>query len=440
MKSIPEIIKELESDNSRLAKEAILKREIDNELLKQFFVLALDPFINFYIRKMPESKSQTYLTTNMLNNKIQNAFSFLIPIYQRNITGNAAINHLKNILSALNLDDQDIIRRIIKKSPDCGVSESTVNKIWPKLIPEYPCMLCSTFEEKLLKKIKYPAYFQVKEDGMRVNAIVRDKTVEFRSRNGKLLDLMGKLDETFIDLAAGEDVVFDGELLVYEKNGKPMNRQKGNGICQKTGKGTVSEAEAEMIGCVLWDVIPYNVFLGKETSKTYQKRYFELKYRMESLNYTPNKIKKIPTFLVNNMEDVQGYLEDFLEKGMEGGILKDFGSIWEDKRSLQQIKFKGELECDLLCTGWNEGSGKYKGMLGALTCQSKDGKIVVDVGSGFKEYHRKEIGKEVIGKIISVKYNCRIKDKKSEFESLFLPVFLEVRDDKSEPDLSKDIR
>ena len=50
---ILDILKELEATSSRLEKEAILKREQNNALLKQVFFLAYDPFTQFYIRKIP---------------------------------------------------------------------------------------------------------------------------------------------------------------------------------------------------------------------------------------------------------------------------------------------------------------------------------------------------------------------------------------------------
>ena len=113
--------------------------------------------------------------------------------------------------------------------------------------------------------------------------------------------------------------------------------------------------------------------------------------------------------------------------------------IWEDKRSKTQIKFKGELECDLKIVGIEEGTGKYAGMLGAIQCESADGVIKVSVGSGFKDEQRKTLGKEVIGKIAAIKYNMRIKNKAGE-ESLFLPIVLEIRDDKEVADSSEDIK
>jgi hypothetical protein len=54
--------------------------------------------------------------------------------------------------------------------------------------------------------------------------------------------------------------------------------------------------------------------------------------------------------------------------------------------------------------------------------------------------HRKNLWKEnLIDKIVAVKYNARIKNKAGE-ESLFLPIFVEIRDDKDVADKSKDIK
>jgi len=114
--------------------------------------------------------------------------------------------------------------------------------------------------------------------------------------------------------------------------------------------------------------------------------------------------------------------------------------VWENKRAKHQIKFKGELECDLLVTETVEGTGKYEGMLGAIVCETSDGQIKVNVGSGFNESQRQTLKKEdLIGKVVAVKYNARIKNKLGE-ESLFLPIFVEVRDDKDNADSSGDVK
>jgi DNA ligase-1 len=114
--------------------------------------------------------------------------------------------------------------------------------------------------------------------------------------------------------------------------------------------------------------------------------------------------------------------------------VKNGDSPWEDKRSKYQVKMKAELEADLLVESIIEGSGKYEGLVGSLSCTTKDGNLKVNVGSGLSDEDRKKDPAEYIGKIISVKYNEKIKDKNSEHWSLFLPIFQELRLDKSEAD------
>jgi DNA ligase-1 len=115
--------------------------------------------------------------------------------------------------------------------------------------------------------------------------------------------------------------------------------------------------------------------------------------------------------------------------------------IWEDKRSKGQIKFKGELDCTLKVVGWEEGTGKHKGRLGALVLQSEDGSVSTNCGTGFSDADRAEFTYEYcIGKFVDVKYNARITDKRSSVDSLFLPVFAGFREDKAAADRSKDIK
>jgi len=47
------IFLELANTSSRLEKEAILKKHHANETLKRVLFLALDPYTQFYIRKIP---------------------------------------------------------------------------------------------------------------------------------------------------------------------------------------------------------------------------------------------------------------------------------------------------------------------------------------------------------------------------------------------------
>lgn len=429
----------LAANSSRNFKIEQLQTHCDNETLREVVRLALDPFTQFYVRKIPEytfvgedSEHQTSLEMALQN---------LQYLSSREVTGNAAIAHLRAILSGLSSDDAKVIERIIGKDLKCGVAASTANAVWTGLVSEYPCMLCSQYEEKLVSKIKFPAYVQLKMDGMRFNAIVKDGSVEFRSRNGKELQLLGNLEKEFIALSSGVNCVFDGELMVMmEDDYQFADRQTGNGILNKANKGTISAKEAALVHATVWDVIPYDDFKNGRCATPYSTRFSSLKALVDKQSSKGKRIWLVSTDVVNTIEEANVKFEEYLSQGLEGIILKDGSGVWEDKRAKHQIKFKGELECDLKIVGVEQGTGKYAGMLGAIVCESSDGVIKVNVGSGFNDTHRKTFTeKDLLGKIVAVKYNARIKNKAGE-ESLFLPIFVEIREDKDIADSSKEVK
>ena len=437
--NLNEFFNSLAENASRNFKIDQLNANSDNETLREVIRLALDPFTQFYQRKIPEyefvgedSEHQTSLEMAMQN---------LYYLSSREVTGNAAIAHLRAILSGLEPDDAKVIERIIAKDLKCGVDVSTANKVWSHLIPEYPCMLCSPFEQKLVDKINFPAYAQMKMDGMRFNAIVRDGKCEFRSRNGKEILLLGNLEQEFIALAGSIDCVFDGELLVMlDGDHQFADRQTGNGILNKANKGTISAKEASMVHATVWDLIPYVAFVDGYCLTPYSKRFSTLEQIVNKQKSEGKKIWTVTSTIVQTLEEAQEIFQGYLAEGFEGIILKDGAGEWEDKRSKTQIKFKGELECDLKIVAVEEGKGKAVGMLGAIICESADGIVKVNVGSGFNDAQRKQYWKEnLVDKIVAVKYNARIKNKTGE-ESLFLPVFIELRDDKDVADNSKVIK
>jgi ATP-dependent DNA ligase len=424
------ILDEIAGNASRLHKEAVLTRERDNVDLREAFRLAYDPYTQFYIRKIPQYKSQD-------KDSLKSAMSRLSLLSSRTVTGNAGIEHLTIVLGSVDASDAIVIERIIGKDLRCGVSEATINKIWSGLIPEYPVMLASVYDDKLIEKMHWPAMVQLKMDGMRFNAIVKNGKCEFKTRNGRTIDLLGELEEEFIRLAQGQDVVFDGELTCHTSDGNIMDRKTGNGILNKAVKGTIGQAEAQLVHATLWDVINLEDFQAGTSKRVYDWRFNWLTNQIYS-----TRIHVVEYSMVNDLDEARAKFTEYFNNGYEGIILKDTTASWENKRSKSLIKFKGELECDLKVIGWEEGTGKNVGKLGALVCESADGVIKVNVGSGFNDEDRNSIkATNVIGKIVAVKYNARIKNKsEGATESLFLPIFLEIREDKTQADSTGSIK
>ena len=442
MNSVYTVLDKLAADNSRLAKEAILKSELANEDFWHAVRLALDPFTNFYIKKIP-----AYTRSRRANLSMRQALESLGRLSRREVTGNAGIDHLVHILENVSASDSLVIERVIAKDLKCGVSEATINKIRPGFITTYPVMLASAYDQRLIDRFDWPGMCQLKLDGMRFNAIVRGENVEFRSRNGKEISIPSDLfPRAFVALAKeyGADYVFDGELLVVDAAGRPLDRKTGNGILNKAVKGTVSKSEAARIRATVWDAIPVENFVEGIYSVAYESRFTRLvgahKQFSESSRQLSHLISPVLTEYVKNDYEARRMFERFLAEGQEGTILKDRNAIWENKRSKGSIKFKGELEADMRIIGWELGTGKNSNRLGALVVSSEDGRIVVNVGTGFTDADRDSIQPNVVGKIASIKYNARIQDKKGNTESLFLPVFVEIREDKDTADLSINIK
>ena len=171
------VIADLEADNSRLAKESIIRQEAEagNDEFFQGVRVALDSMITFGVKQVPEAvKDGRGLTYSAFWDTAKQ-------LADRKITGNAAQVAIVNLLNKATAQEWNgWYRRILIKDLRCGVSESTANKIWPALIPEYPVMLASGYDDKLVGQMIWPALVQLKLDGMRFNAIVQSGKVEFK--------------------------------------------------------------------------------------------------------------------------------------------------------------------------------------------------------------------------------------------------------------------
>jgi ATP-dependent DNA ligase len=445
MVEVFDILTQLELRNSRLFKESVLEKNKDNFLLKRVLIAALDPYTQYYQRKIPKYKQREDQPIKSL----EWALEGLKTLTSREYTGNAAIEQLQRILSTLTENNAEVIKRVVTKDLKCGVNIATVNKIFgKKFIETYPCMLASAFNQKAFESIKYPALVQTKMDGMRANIIIDSEgIVDVRSRNGKQISLSGHFDEfvknvfykspTLANLDVFHGAVLDGELLVLDENDLfILERKTGNGILNKAVKGTISPEETKRVRFECWDMIPLEDFKKGICEIPYFDRVAVLEKRMEEVYNAQEDhlIGILKTETVGSYADCEEIFNEALEAGEEGIIVKNGDSHWENKRSKYQVKMKAELEADLLVESTIEGSGKYEGLVGSLSCTTKDGSLKVNVGSGLSDEQRKMDPDEFIGKIISVKYNEKIKDKNSEHWSLFLPIFQELRLDKTIPD------
>lgn len=339
------------------------------------------------------------------------------------------VKDLCEYLYNFNEESQEFLKMIIAKDLRLGLNVKKIQKVWADFCVVYPYMGCRTYSRKNLEGIIYPAYAQTKMDGSFCNVIVdtTNKSVEYVSRQSKPQKMEGTLDNLFLHIDLPEKYVFTGEALVWDnKTNRPMERKLGNGILRRDDK---TQEEKDSIRFICWDCLPYSKFIEKKWNKPYTERFELLCHYFEQVD-SP-RLNTVNTWVVNNIDEAMAKFQEQYELGEEGIVVKSFNQIWQDGKPAGQVKVKNEVEADLRCYGFDEGTGRFVGMLGALKCKSEDGIITVDVGTGFSDKDRKEFWNnkdKYLDKILTVRYNCVIQDKNTQKWSLYLPRFIEWRD------------
>ena len=460
--TVYEIIQELKSTRSRNTKEDILKREVDNADLKEFFRLALNPFIKFYQKKKFIHTPSLIAASNL--GLVMECIDYTIA--KRYVTGNAAIEYIQRQLNSLSSNDSKLIMHILQKESGCDLGGATINKIWPKLIPTFPTLLATAFTEALAAKLKWSkgVFSQLKSDGLRINLVVDEEgNVNAYSRAGNELNFFGVFD--FIGNHV-KGCVIDGELLTVNAEGKFNNRQTSNGICSKAIKGTMSDAESKTLHIAAWDCIPLDDFKNEKSDIEYQSRFGTLGFIIADFGYQ-TKISLIPSKIVYSLEDAQAHYDEEVAKGEEGTMLKDQDMPWGDTRSKQQLKCKAEHTGDFEVVGFKDGVRSLTGNLGSLVIATSDRKLIANM-SGFSLKLRSEIWANLTGKpveyvmviddaavtftakpgdcdiesgsIVEAMYNCKIKARNSDTWSIFLPRYKLTRHDKKEANSIEEIK
>lgn len=403
------IFEQLAATSSRNEKISILKQNAADYTLQRTIFLALDPFTKFHIIKIPD-----YIPATIASSSLEEALENLQVISGRRLTGRNAISYLKDILESVAPDDAQVIERIVQKDLRCGVSESTVNSVWKGLIRTFDVCLA----HKDISGIKYPAYAQVKMDGGRCHLYFDGQVATAYSRNGKPIEMHGVFNQAAQRMMkAGE--IWDGEI-VFFANSKAMDRKTSNGLFNKGVKGTISVEEAQKAIFTCWDIVDV------KSVKPYSERFNEM-----MLSFVAGyNIKPVYTVIVDDQQQAEEFFVRCVAAGEEGAIIKNMDFKWEPKRVKGVGKMKAEEEADLIVVGWEPGTGKHEGRVGALVAETADGLLRVKVGTGFSDEQR-ELDNCYVGKIITVKYNQIITDKKKTTASLFLPRFVEVRNDKN---------
>ena len=415
------IIQELESDNSRLKKEAIIRRESDAENIRFFngVGMALDGFRTFGVQKVPVAKKDGPGIT-------QSDFDDIVrSLESRSLTGNAMRDSIQVLCDSSKVEEwNDWYRRILIKDLRCGVTHKTVNKHSSMKVPVFECMLADD-SKKHEKKMTGTVYVEPKLDGVRVITIcdVDKDEVKMFSRNGKELNNFPKILEQFDSMMdqMGESMVFDGEVMSddFQTLMREIHRKGG----AKTDDAVLN----------VFDCLPLDYFKMGEYEMTLAKR----KQILDDFNFGPN-ISRVEYVMMDlDDDDGQKQFADYnklcIDKGFEGIMVKPITGSYECKRSSLWLKVKPFIEVSLTVIDTEEGTGRNVGKLGALIVEgTDDGKFIkTNVGSGLSDTDREEFWTakdKLIGQVVEVRADAITQNQNATDEwSLRFPRFLRFR-------------
>lgn len=477
---ILDIIKELAATDSKNEKLAILERNKNNETLKKLFRLTYSRRITFGIARVPEASAGMGFYT------LDQAMDALCEYFvTRMVTGNAAIEMLNTICNNLNQDDFQVFRRIIKRDLECGTRESLANAVWENLIPLQPQYLAAPYSKKNIENIVFPACAQLKADGARCMAIIDENgEVTLYSRAGNTYNGLTGIVSALKSLGK-RNVMIDGELIHVPKKKalsldmfldesdvdqdlleeQESDRNKSNGFANKSLEDTITDAEQQEMVFNVWDIVDEDVYWTRKESTVQYKDRFDVLSNL--LKEKPSEhLRLIESQTVHTLDEAKSIYQKYVEQGREGIILKNWHGLWQDARTCDQIKFKEEIEFDVVVVDVYPHK-KDPNKLGGFTFRDATGHVECNVGSGFKDKtHKKVNGKkvripfeerheydrellmskasELIGQVIQIKCNGlqrskgRERGKEGEFK-VFLPVFQKIRYDKNVPNDYRDV-
>lgn len=431
--SLYKIVKSLQNAQGNLNKQAILMQHKDDKLFKEYMRAVYDVGINYYQKKIPKYKKALPHGSSLIESRLHD----LLPLTEREVTGDAAVKYLFGLFNRDSIEGQELLELIINRSIGASVGDTMVLKTWPDLYFTVPYQRCSLLDAKAKDKFsKLPLmYVQEKCDGSFLYLVKEaGKAPEAITRAGS------KYPKEFAQkLAEGvpDGFVLIGELLVYPhfySPYAPCNRQVGNGMLNSILKGGEIDSSFDY-KMKAWDCISPEEFKAGRSKMEYMDRLTSLFYMYDCNE--PKNVEPLKNKAVKTLEEAYAIYSEFTAQGLEGAVLKTPDFIWKDGTSKDCVKMKVEFEIDLEITHVTEGTGKAVGMMGSVGVKTLEGGLTSDVGTGWSDDMRKyiwEIREDVPGKILALKANDIISKRGSETKSLFLPVAIEIRLDKTEAD------
>lgn len=308
-------------------------------------------------------------------------FELLDALHTRTLTGNAARAAVTDVLALYTAETAKYLARVIDKDAKAGFSESTVNKVFPKLVPTFKAMKGEKVEAKKKKnkdgttsvtpfnfkeKIGFPCRIEIKHDGLRSIVFSSPNPgdpVLYYSYEGRLQEQwQGLFDDEVNALAreAGQPIVLDAEVEGANFLETIRAKKEGNDL----GKDNLRLKAFDLLTQVEWS--------NEKTTRGQQARSDYLNVLLDKVQ--PSKIIQTEFEIVEDEEKLKAFHAKAVADGYEGTMIKTMHGMYEWKRSSNWWKWKPVMTVDLTIVDFYEGKKgtKNEGTLGGLTLVGED--------------------------------------------------------------------
>lgn len=385
-------IRDLESSDSRLHKESVIEKALMAAKLgsanAQCFLFncyqAYNPYFVFGVKKVPETEG-----LEGKPNPWPKFWGMLESLRTRSLTGHNAKTAIEFMSEQFDsVEWNNLARRVIIKDLRCGITEKTLNKVLGKTqwkIPVFTCQLATDSNDHQ-SKMKGQKRIECKLDGVRVLAVVSRPGVNLYSRNGKAFENFPQISEAINSIARKLSIqmpfVLDGEIVGESFQALMKQAQRK------------SDVKTEGMIYHVFDVIPLADFERGYWNAQQHKRINLLEDNRPRFEQT-DCVRIMPGIEVDldtseGHDVMRRFANDAVEQGFEGIMIKDVNAPYECKRSSFWMKWKPVITVDLNIVGFEEGTGRNEGRLGAIICEGVDDNrnIRVHVGSGLTDDNR----------------------------------------------------
>ena len=422
-----EFVKEITISASRKYKQEVLTKYKDDEVIQKYLKIAYDPYLVFGISEKKLAKSVLGMNPYPCDSVFE-LFDYLtIHNTGRDCDVKLCQATIEKVFAAAE-GCTWLLKELICKDLSIGVDSKTINSVMLGLIPTFDVQLANKYFDK-------PEYVEGKEfavttkiDGGRIIAIKENGSVSFFTRAGQRYEGLVDLEKEMLDRIP-DNFVLDGEITVLDyKNYDSKDAYK------QAMKITRADSEKHGVKMLVFDGMPVADWKAQYCPLSWSARRKILETIFTKDTYVYFELLPV-LYQGTDTSKITELLDAEIARKQEGVMINICDAKYEFRRTNSLLKVKKMNTLDLQIIGFEEGSGRLTGTLGAILVRYKDGNVV-KVGSGFTNWLREEIWKnqgKYLNAICEVKY-FETSVNQDGGESLRFPIFVDIRTDKTEAD------